>query len=116
MNKGIAGIALLAISLILVISGCVNQNADLNDIANQKDKKAIGPYSCDSDSDCAVKDVHNCCGYYPRCVNKGYIPDIEAVQRECKEKGIVSICGFAEITGCKCINSKCESIQRDIVV
>ncbi len=40
---------------------------------------------CETDSDCAVKNVGNCCGYYPACVNKFFVPDLEAVQKECQE-------------------------------
>ena len=98
----------LALILLVLIMGCNNQNNDK--------KTKIDAYFCDKDADCIVKDVHNCCGYYPRCVNKNHIPDIEAVRRECKEKGIVSICGFPEIKECKCVENKCESIEGDVVI
>lgn len=73
-------------------------------------KIAQEPYACDEDSDCVIKDVHNCCGYYPRCVNKDYEPDIKAVEKECAEKGRVSVCGFPQITSCKCVGNKCVSM------
>jgi hypothetical protein len=73
-------------------------------------------YICNIDSDCVVKDVHNCCGYFPRCVNKDYIPDIEAVERKCQEEGIMDICGYPEITHCKCIENTCKSMHGDSIV
>ena len=73
-------------------------------------------YSCQTDSDCEIKNVGNCCGYYPRCVNKNYLPDVESVVKECKEKGVVSICGFPDVAGCKCIENKCNSIEGSKVV
>lgn len=69
----------------------------------------VDAYACKEDSDCVIKDVHNCCGYYPRCVNKDYEPDIEAVKKECAEKGMASVCGWSDITGCKCVDNKCVS-------
>ncbi len=73
-------------------------------------------YACNTDSDCVVKDVHNCCGYYPRCVNKDYIPDIGAVQSKCAEKGYASVCGWPEITSCSCIQNTCKSLQDGKIV
>ena len=74
------------------------------------------PYYCEKDSDCGIKDVHNCCGYYPRCVNINHEPDIEAVIRECQEKQILGVCGFPEITHCRCEKNKCLSMQDEDIV
>jgi hypothetical protein len=64
-------------------------------------------YSCKVDSDCTIKNIGNCCGYYPKCVNKDFEPNPETVQETCKEQGLVSVCGFPEISSCECINSVC---------
>ena len=93
---------------VIVINGCVNKPIG--------DRKGITPDSCNTDSDCVIKDVHSCCGYFPRCVNKDYIPDIESVRRGCQKKGLASICGFSEITNCKCVENTCMSMQGDSVV
>ena len=74
------------------------------------------PYYCEKDADCEVKDVHNCCGYYPRCVNIAHEPDIEAVKKECEEKGFFGVCGFPDITECECRDNKCVSLQHGEVV
>ncbi|MBS3105791.1 hypothetical protein J4234_06045 [Candidatus Woesearchaeota archaeon] len=88
------------LTLSILMASCSNQPQAKQDA-----------YFCDEDSDCAVKDVHNCCGYYPRCVNKDFTPDIEAVKRECERSGAASICGFAGISHCKCEENKCISMQ-----
>ena len=93
----------LLIFILILIAGCTNKIT--------QNEKPADAYFCKTDSDCNIKDVHNCCGYYPRCVNTDYVPDVEAVVKECKEKGVVSICGFPDVAGCKCIENKCNSIE-----
>jgi len=66
--------------------------------------------SCKTDSDCAVKDVGNCCGYFPMCVNKDARTDPVAVRAQCEKDGVASICGFREISGCRCVDGQCESL------
>lgn len=66
-------------------------------------------YSCGSDADCAVKDVGNCCGYFPACVNKNSPTDPAAVQAQCAREGMASTCGFVEISACTCNAGRCEA-------
>lgn len=63
--------------------------------------------SCKADSDCVVKNVGNCCGYYPACVHKDSPTDPARVQAQCAEDGMASVCGFAEIQGCRCVQGQC---------
>ena len=65
-------------------------------------------YSCQSDADCVIKDVGNCCGYYPMCVNKAAKTDPKLVQEYCAKKGLSSICGFPSLSGCHCVDARCE--------
>ncbi|GAB2504482.1 hypothetical protein GCM10027084_18690 [Pseudoxanthomonas sangjuensis] len=65
--------------------------------------------TCRTDADCAVKDVGNCCGYYPMCVNKDSPTDPAGVQAECRASGRVGVCGFRNIDSCKCVANRCES-------
>lgn len=65
--------------------------------------------SCRSDADCTVKDVGNCCGYYPACVNVGARPDPKAVQAQCAKSGMASVCGFPQISGCRCVKGQCAA-------
>ncbi len=66
--------------------------------------------SCTVDADCAVKNVGNCCGMLPACVNVGAEPDPARVQADCAASGLSSICGFQELAGCQCVESRCEGI------
>jgi len=63
--------------------------------------------SCKTNADCAVKNVGNCCGAMPACVNKDSPTDPDAVQAQCAAKGMMSTCGFAEISACQCDNGQC---------
>lgn len=66
-------------------------------------------YGCRSDADCAVKNVGNCCGYYPACVNKDSPTDPEGVMARCDKEGMASVCGFPEIAACTCQRGRCEA-------
>jgi len=63
--------------------------------------------SCRTDADCAVKNVGNCCGAMPACVNEDSPTDPAGVQARCAKDGMASVCGFAEIEGCRCANGQC---------
>lgn len=65
--------------------------------------------SCRTDADCTVKDVGNCCGYYPACVNVNSPTDPEGVKAACASSGMMSTCGFKEIQGCQCVAGSCQS-------
>lgn len=66
-------------------------------------------YSCKADADCAVKNVGNCCGAMPACVNKDSPVDPAAVQSQCAKQGMVSACGFRPVSACRCNAGTCES-------
>ncbi|HZW18390.1 MAG TPA: hypothetical protein VFF71_06245 [Luteimonas sp.] len=68
-------------------------------------------YSCKADSDCAVKNVGNCCGMMPACVNKDSPVDPAAVQSQCAKDGRMGICGFREIKSCSCNAGRCEPAE-----
>ncbi len=68
-------------------------------------------YSCGVDADCAVKNVGNCCGMMPACVNRNSPTDPAAVQAECARSGLSSVCGFVEIAACGCVSNRCEPQQ-----
>lgn len=67
--------------------------------------------SCVSDGDCVVKDVGNCCGYNPECVNATAQVDKEKVALWCKKTGMASICGFPSIESCRCQNHLCVNVE-----
>ncbi len=65
--------------------------------------------SCRTDADCTVKNVGNCCGAYPACVNVNSPTDPEGVKAACAKSGMMSTCGFREIQGCQCVAGTCQS-------
>jgi len=69
-------------------------------------------YSCKKSSDCAIKDVHNCCGAYLQCVNNNAKVDPEFIEKACAKEGIGSICGAPAISQCNCVNNKCEGVKK----
>lgn len=66
-------------------------------------------YRCTSDADCTVKNIGNCCGYYPACVNVDSPTFPEQVKQRCEAEGMSSICGFKEISACQCVENRCEA-------
>ena len=64
--------------------------------------------SCTRDADCTIKNVGNCCGEYPACVNVDSPTDPAGVQAECARKGMASVCGFPAITSCQCVAGECQ--------
>lgn len=64
---------------------------------------------CRTDADCTVKNVGNCCGAYPACVNTASPTDPEGVMAQCQASGRMSVCGFREITGCQCVSGQCTA-------
>lgn len=75
-------------------------------------KQELAPVdaTCAVDADCEVKDVGNCCGYMPACVNRSAQPDPAAVQRECQRTGASGVCGFQELSGCRCEAKRCVGV------
>lgn len=65
--------------------------------------------SCRTNADCAVKNVGNCCGYMPACVNVNAQTNPAAVQAQCAKQGLASVCGFQDISSCECVKGTCES-------
>lgn len=65
--------------------------------------------SCRTDADCVVKNVGNCCGAYPACVNKDSPTDPAGVRARCAAEGRASVCGFTEVEGCRCAAGQCIS-------
>jgi hypothetical protein len=70
------------------------------------------PLACTADADCVVKNVGNCCGYFPQCVHRDQPVDPAAVKERCEREGRSSICGFEEPAGCACVQQQCRTITR----
>ena len=72
--------------------------------------------SCRVASDCAVKNVGNCCGYQPACVNADAKVDPDAVRAECQASGMASVCGWKDIQACECVANRCQAVDGPIRV
>ena len=68
------------------------------------------------DSDCAVKNVGNCCGYFPACVHKEAAVDPDAVRADCERRGMASVCGWRDIQACACMQNRCRAVSGPIAV
>jgi hypothetical protein len=79
-----------------------------------KDYEASIDYSCERALDCEIKDVHGCCGYYPKCVNKDSITNISLVDELCGESSTTGYCGYKNIQSCKCENNKCVGSEETV--
>lgn len=71
--------------------------------------------SCSTDAQCTVKDVGNCCGYYPACVNVDSPTDPEGVKAQCAKSGMASVCGFPSITSCQCVAGQCQGSSKALL-
>lgn len=112
---------LLAVVLVmasLLLSGCSAGNGK-SAASPAKDAKkeatetlnayyAAIDYACKASSDCEIKNIANCCGQYPQCVNRNAKTDPELVAILCAKEGAASVCGFPSISSCECINNRCE--------
>lgn len=104
---------LLIVGMVLVLVMSVSVLASVNvssekKIETLKDYRAAINSSCNWDNDCEIKDVHNCCGYSPECVNKDSFVNGTLVEELCKKEKEGSACGFVSINYCKCVYKRCK--------
>ncbi|MBS0463889.1 MAG: hypothetical protein JSS03_02760 [Proteobacteria bacterium] len=63
---------------------------------------------CTVDADCQVKNVGNCCGAFPMCVNKDAPVDAQAVKAQCAREHRFGMCHVVAVRGCSCVHGQCE--------
>ncbi|MBI2397357.1 MAG: hypothetical protein HYV17_06130 [Xanthomonadales bacterium] len=63
--------------------------------------------SCQTDAQCTIKNVGNCCGAFHACVHVDQPVDAAAVKRRCEVEGLSSVCGQRDIAGCRCDAGRC---------
>ncbi len=66
-------------------------------------------YSCSQSTDCAIKNVGNCCGEYKQCANIHAKVDPSSVDTMCAREHAASVCGQQEIKSCSCVNRRCTA-------
>ena len=79
--------------------------------SNMSSSRPIIDYSCSDHGDCAAKNVGNCCGFYPACVNADFCVDLDGVKAWCRETGGVGVCGYPVIAACVCESGKCATVE-----
>ena len=67
--------------------------------------------ACKVDADCDVKDVGNCCGAYPQCVNKDAQTDPAKVRAQCASEHRVGTCHVMAVSGCSCEQGQCADVN-----
>jgi hypothetical protein len=99
---------IFAVAMLISLAACAHA-------APQKGAAAVEPavdYRCTADTDCEVKNVGNCCGYYPACVNRASPTFPDRVKAECTKKGMMGVCGFPELAGCSCVEGRCTDVPK----
>lgn len=96
------------ISFILMLNSFVSAAK----VYTLQDYDASIDYSCERALDCEIKDVHSCCGYYPKCVNKNTTVNASIVQELCNQVSFTGHCGYLDIKSCKCENKKCVGSEE----
>jgi hypothetical protein len=87
----------------ICLAGCAGESPKVSTV------KSVTT-NCEQDRDCAIKNVGNCCGEYPACVNSSSRPDPAAVMAACVKEGRMSTCGYPMIASCICKNKQCEAV------
>lgn len=65
------------------------------------------PLVCQTDAQCTLKNVGNCCGESLACVHVDQSVDAAAEKRRCEAEGLSSVCGQRDIAGCRCDAGQC---------
>lgn len=65
---------------------------------------------CTGDADCQVKNVGNCCGAFPTCVNKAAPVDAQAVKAQCAREHRFGMCHAIAVRGCSCVQGQCNNV------
>jgi len=121
MRKRMIVMVLTALVAVLLL-GCLPQEAGEGGVPMRaaRDPLEAGSveeyhrsidYSCETAEDCAIKDVGNCCGAYPRCVNRDAKTFPKKVMELCSQQGLASVCGFPSISRCECQGGLCVGVQ-----
>lgn len=83
--------------------------AAIADPAAAKAAPGVVDTRCKTDADCTVKNVGNCCGAYPQCVNVDSPTFPDQVKAACAANGQMGVCGFPSISGCQCVAGQCAA-------
>ena len=115
MSAALRRVVLVAAALLLAACAGTGDAASpvAREAASSASKGAPGTvdFSCTTDAECTVKNVGNCCGEYPACVNVDSPTFPEQVKAQCAAEGMSSICGYPSISSCQCVDNRCEGVS-----
>lgn len=101
---------LITLMLAVALAACSVPGKAVTDTSEAEAQSASTTVlACQTAADCVVKDVGNCCGYFPACVHRDQPVDPAAVKAQCEREGRAAICGFPEISSCACVEGQCVS-------
>lgn len=105
-----------AFAAALLVTAFALGGCAMNAGSGNPTEAAVGEvdFSCRTDADCAIKNVGNCCGYYPACVNIDSPTFPEAVMAQCAAEDRMAVCGFPDIAGCQCVEGRCQPLDQGI--
>lgn len=109
MTRGLLAHACAGLLLALLASGCTHSNAAT--LPAKGAEPGVVDHACKVDADCAIKDVGNCCGAYPQCVNRDSETFPAQVKARCAADGMAGVCGFPVLSGCTCVANRCEGVN-----
>lgn len=70
------------------------------------DAAANAPFACEANSDCQIKNIFSCCGYFPRCANTA----ANFAPPDCSQ-GQIGVCSLPLIDHCECRQQACVDVQ-----
>lgn len=101
-----AKIGLLGALLIMLV-GCIATEQRVPETLDSAVPATL-VLSCTTDADCVVKNIGNCCGYFPACLNKNSPTSPDLVLAQCERDQQMAQCGHPMIYGCRCESGFCR--------
>lgn len=99
------------IAALISLAACVHAAQEKKSVPAPAAEPTVD-YRCTTDADCEVKNVGNCCGYYPACVNHESPTFPDRVKAACTKKGMMGVCGFPDLAGCSCVEGRCTDVPK----
>lgn len=106
--------AAVILAFALLLAACQSTASSSQNVATAAKPQTapnVVDFTCTSNDQCTLKNVGNCCGEYPACVNVDSPTFPEQVKSECARNGVSGVCGFPVLEGCQCVQGRCEGIK-----
>ena len=97
-------IGIIIVITVIYFFPSINYSGELNKYYENID------YSCNTNTDCVVKDIGKCCGGGLACVNNNADADPNYVSEICAKGHLASDCSIPYIISCSCVDGKCHNL------